>query len=150
MHQSTVQDQVQQSFDRFRGDYAVAEQAYLMSGSTSAAQASFSAFTTQRVYQLSQELSGSLGRVAAVAKKGQTASSLRQFLNSRILSPQPSGGLLGGLRASTAPVGTTAATASLYTLAADSAINAAETASLNAIRSLRSGLFTGNQHIYGK
>jgi hypothetical protein len=141
---------IEQSFNSFRTDYFQAQQNFLVDSNTSAGQAAFLAFTTQRVYQLSQELGASLGRVAVGTSKDSSITSLRVFLNNRFLAPKSPVSLLGGLSSATPPVGTTTAGSQLYSLAANSAINAAETASTNSIGSLDSGAFTGNSHLYSK
>lgn len=148
-HQTT-RDAIEQSFRSFQTDYFQAQETYLQKNNTPLGQTAFINFTTQRVYQLSQELGGSLNRIAISVSKGQSVASLRPFLNSRILSPQSKGSLLGGLLASTPPSGTDPNAAQLFTAAASSAISAAETASSNAIGSLHSGAYTGNKHDYHK
>ncbi len=91
-----------------------------------------------------------MSHVAVRTTKGTAVTSLRLFLNSRIVAPAAPGSLLGGLTSATPPVGSTATNSQLDTLAANSAINAAETASLNAVGSIRSGAYSGNLHLYEK
>lgn len=134
--------QVAQIFDAFRVEYGAARNAYLAGGATAPALTSLQAYTNQRVYELSQELSGVLGRVASTSPRKKDADGVRSFLNNRILSTQSTGSLLGGLLTSTPPAGSTPATSSLYIMAADSAIDGAETSTLNAVTSLRTGLYS--------
>jgi hypothetical protein len=136
-----IQAQVNDSFDRFSRDYLEAQGAYLSSGTSAAA---LKAFTAQRVNLLAQELTRTLSRVPGsferIANKGQQSKNgsnvvLTGFLNRKINGPQNTS-LLHILN-SDAVVPTPApsgAGATLYTLAATNAIQAARYSTINAIR----------------
>jgi hypothetical protein len=135
------QAQVNQSFDQFTTDYFQAQGAYLSSGAPSAY---FTASTTERVYLLAQELHrilsrvpGSLDTIDDAQERSVTNHTvdLWPFLRKVITGPAPpnSSSLLQNLDSVIPPPGTHGAAATLYTLSAANAIQAARHATINVI-----------------
>jgi len=144
-----VAAQIGDTFDRFQADYLQAQGAYLSSG---APQVTLTTFTAQRVNLLSQELVRIFARLpgsfSKIENSGQRASagnaatvfqavlyrnvsgaantSLVQILNSNAVVPPP---------------GTSGAAATLYTLTATNAIQAARTSLINAARFIANKTF---------
>ncbi|QDV39046.1 hypothetical protein [Tautonia plasticadhaerens] len=150
---SRVSDGIDRAFDSFTADYLQAQSAYLAStppgtpmNALTAARNAFESLTVQRVNLLSQELIQELSRVPGSLQRatGQANTPLQSFLNRRINSPRPmSQSLLSTLLSDTVipPPGTTGATASLYTLTATNAIEAARVSTANATKFTVSGVF---------
>jgi hypothetical protein len=148
-----VSDAIDRAFDSFTTDYLQAQAAYIASGGTPELRRTFLNVTAQRVKLLSQELTQSLSRVPGTLDRGrgQSSAPLQQFLSRRITSPRPSSQSLLSVLSSdsivptvTTPTNTAgAAAASLYTLGATNAIEAARVATVNAAKFSSSGIFRG-------
>jgi hypothetical protein len=134
----------------FQTDYFLTQSIYLNQSNNTDGQQAFASFTNQRVYQLTQELTSSLGRVAVSTQKGQPITSLGLFLRNRFLRSENPQSMVGGLNSAIPPVGTKPESAQIYSEVALGAINGAKAAALNAVGSLSSGAYTGSKHAYAK
>lgn len=152
VHQQSVIAEVNQAFDSFTSDYDQARATYLASiqgvSNTSAAMTSmnaFTAYTKMRVSLLSQQvISSFLQTPQANARAHGKDNVLKQLVNSKLIGPQnsaPAGSLASELMTSLPQPGTSAATASLYSLAQDNAIESARIAVINGINIVKNGDF---------
>ena len=142
-----IERELDGAFDEFSTDYFAAQQIYLKNSNTADGKDAFNRYVVQRVNLLTDELSSVITRVPGGAdrSKGEVPP-VQSFLQNRIAATTP-GALLGGLQAATPPVGTMPNGAELFTLSAQSAIEAARTATENGIRYLANGVFQGkHQH----
>lgn len=140
-----VSDDIDRMFDSFTTDYLQAQAAYLASP-TIQARTVFEKSTTQRVNLLAQQLTQTLVRLPGMLarEKGASAVPLQQFLNRRISNPRVATTLLSTLINSTIPpsnMSLGASEATLYTLTATNAIEAARVATVNASKFATSGIF---------
>ncbi len=146
----TVVDQINTTFDRFTTDYLQAQSAYFASG-TSANRNSMVAFTKQRVSLLTQELihvmtrlPGSLSQLQA-GHFGPSTVTLQAFLSRRINGSTSSSlqSILTSNNSDAIPkaIPLNNASATLYTLTATNAIEAARASTLNGAQFLYSGNF---------
>jgi hypothetical protein len=150
--------QVSATYDQFVNDYLQAQGAYL---SSAAAQATFTTYTTQRVNLLAQQLTqifallpGSFSKIQDSAQRTSTNSAVlfQAFLHRNIngtgtTTDTGSSSLLTTLNSTAVvppatPAKPTGAAASLYSLAATNAIQAARTATINAARFIARGTFS--------
>jgi hypothetical protein len=167
--QQPVIGQVNQAFDSFQADYDQARATYFasLSGQTVGDVTTMNAFalyTQQRVSLLAQQLiSSALQYPQGTARGHGQMSPLKQLISTKIYnqSPmalpasvtaqmpqtqilaaeQPAGSLAQSLLQTIPPPGTSAATASLYSLSQDNAIDAARVAVINGVTILKSGYF---------
>ncbi len=155
--QTTVVAEVNQAFSSFQNDYDQARATYFASianqssVSTATTQA-FTLYTQQRVNLLAQQLISSfLQYKSATAKPHGQASSLQVLINHRIIGingQATAGSLAQSLLATIPPPGTSAPTATLYSLSQDNAIAAAQVAVLNGAGILRNGDFGNTSATY--
>lgn len=153
-----ISDQIDAAFDSFLRDYLEAQAAYLASGTDTAITEVFKEFVTQRVNLLSQELTmtmsrlpGSLNRLKGKMRTNNANSDivLQAFLRRQItggvgtMDGDGTGSLLMSLTSSQAlpPPGTSGSAATLYTLTATNAIEAARSSAVNAAKFLVNGNF---------
>ena len=139
------------AFDRFTNDYFQAQGAYLSSG---VASAPFTAFTTQRVNLLAQELTrifailpGSFAQITSSHQRALNKSDvLFQAILYRNINGAPQTSLLKTLNSASVvpPPSTSGAAATLYTLTATNAIQTARTALINSARNIANG--AANKH----
>lgn len=133
---SSIGDRIDQDFDSFRADYDQARATFFSSiqnqpAPSPATTYAFTAYTTQRTSLLAQEVLGTVGQARLGAGRGRA---LRHLVATKIIGPRdqmPPGSLAQALLASTPQPGTTAPTASLYSLSEDAAIESARVAILN-------------------
>jgi hypothetical protein len=136
---STVASEVDQLFASFQQDFDQARATYFTSiqnqpNPSAATTYAFSAYTIQRVSLLSRQM---LGILVPASHHPGGPQRVRPLVTSTIMGPKdqmPPGSLANALLASTPQPGTTAPTASLYTLAQDNAIASAEVGILNAVQ----------------
>ncbi len=155
--QTTVVAEVNQAFSSFQNDYDQARATYFASianqssVSTATTQA-FTLYTEQRVSLLAQQLISSfLQYKSATAKPHGQASSLQVLINHRIIGingQATAGSLAQSLLATIPPAGTSAPTATLYSLSQDNAIEAAQVSVLNGAGILRNGDFGNTSATY--
>jgi hypothetical protein len=144
--------QVNAAFDQFTADYVQAQGAYLSSG-TPADSMAFKSFATEAVQVLAQSLTRTLSRIPAslVYIKdahqrmlgGNSSIVLQAILYRNINGGSGSGSLLQTLTATSVIPATppTDAAASIYTLTATNAIQAARLSMINAVKLLRMNTF---------
>lgn len=155
--QTTVVAEVNQAFSSFQNDYDQARATYFASianqssVSTATTQA-FTLYTQQRVNLLAQQLISSfLQNKSATARPHGKASTLEVLINHRIIGingQATAGSLAQSLLSSIPPAGTSAPTATLYSLSQDNAIAAAQVAILNGAGILRNGDFGNTSETY--
>ena len=148
--QTTVVAEVNQAFSSFQSDYDQARATYFASianqssVSTATTQA-FTLYTQQRVSLLAQQLISSfLQYKSATARPHGQPSTLQVLINHRIIGingQATAGSLANSLLTTIPPAGTSAPTATLYSLSQDNAIEAAQVAILNGAGILRNGDF---------
>ena len=142
-----VSDEIDRVFDSFTADYLQAQAAYLAADPAGFEQAgaAFQAATRQRVNLLAQQLTQALVRLPGMLarEKGAAGVPLQQFLSRRINNPVLPTSLLNTLIGTTAaiPPSPGAPEATLYTLTATNAIEAARVATINASKFAISGVF---------
>jgi hypothetical protein len=151
--QQPVIAEVNQSFDSFANDYSQARATYFASiqnvaNPSTATTDAFRLYTQERVSLLAQQLIGSfLQSPQANARANGQQSTLKLLINSKIIGPQnqaPAGTLAKELVVSIPAPGTSQATASLYSLTQDNAIEAARVSVINGVNVLKNGDF-GNK-----
>ncbi len=155
--QTTVVAEVNQAFSSFQNDYDQARATYFASivnestASTATANA-FKFYTTQRVSLLAQQLISSfLQYKPSTARQHGQPSTLQVLINHRIIgiNGEPTAGSLeNSLLTTIPPAGTSAPTATLYSLSQDNAIEAAQVAILNGAGILRNGDFGNTSSTY--
>lgn len=163
LRRSSPQDKVNLAFDRFTNDYLQAQQVYISAATAGLANAdtTFKDYTTQRVNLLSQELVKALGRLPGATSKLKPnqrlnqpiSTALQSFLFRKINGTTVQGATgsydnISLLTALTAAVPSSSATnplpapaATLFTLKAASAIQAARLNTTNAAFWMSSGAF---------
>ncbi len=156
-HQAAVAAEVNQAFTSFQNDYDQARATYFASivnestASTATANA-FKFYTTQRVSLLAQQLISSfLQYKPSTARQHGQPSTLQVLINHRIIgiNGEPTAGSLeNSLLTTIPPAGTSAPTATLYSLSQDNAIEAAQVAILNGAGILRNGDFGNTSSTY--
>ncbi len=149
-HQTAVAAEVNQAFSSFQNDYDQARATYFASivnqssVSTATTQA-FTLYTQQRVSLLAQQLISSfLQYKPATARQHGQPSTLQVLMTHRIIGingEATPGSLANSLLTTIPPAGTSAPTATLYSLSQDNAIAAAQVAVLNGAGILRNGDF---------
>jgi hypothetical protein len=152
-HQQPVIAEVNQAFASFTGDYDSARATYFASiqnvpDPTPATTMAFSLYTKQRVSLLAQQIISSFlqSPQGTARAKGQSPA-LEQLVATKIINPSgqdPKGSLARSLVQTIPPPNTSAATASLYSLSQDEAIQAAQAAVINGVNIVKNGDF-GNQ-----
>jgi hypothetical protein len=156
-HQTAVMAEVNQAFSSFQNDYDQARATYFASmvGQTSPSSDTMSAFkfyTTQRVSLLAQQLISSfLQYKSGTARQHGQPSTLQVLINHRIIGTNggaTAGSLASSLLTTIPPAGTSAPTATLYSLSQDNAIAAAQVAVLNGAGILRNGDFGNTSATY--
>ncbi|QEH34696.1 hypothetical protein OJF2_32370 [Aquisphaera giovannonii] len=148
--QSAISAEVTQAFTSFQNDYGQARSTYFSSiadptavtGDTTNA---FTLYTKQRVSLLAQQLISSfLQYKPSTARQKGKPSTLQVLINHRIIGingQATAGSLASSLLSTIPPAGTSAPTATLYSLSQDNAISAAQVAVLNGAGILRNGDF---------
>jgi len=156
-HQMTVVAEVNQAFSSFQNDYDQARATYFasianQSTASTAMTNAFKFYTTQRVSLLAQQLISSfLQYKPSTARQHGKPSTLQVLINHRIIgiNGEPSAGSLeSSLQTTIPPAGTSAPTATLYSLSQDNAIAAAQVAVLNGAGILRNGDFGNTSATY--
>jgi hypothetical protein len=144
--------QINASFNQFTANYQQAQGAYLASG-TAADATAFKEYTTQSVGLLAQQLTRTMSRIHSSlvyikdaqqrSLHGGASIVLQAILYSRINGGTGSGSLLQTLTSTAVIPATppTGASATLYTLTAANAIQAARTAMINSVKFLVSNTF---------
>lgn len=148
--QQAFSAEINQAFSSFQSDYDQARATYFASiqnqASPSAATTNaFTLYTTQRVSLLSQQLINIFiqSPQGTSKAKGQPYA-LKQLVSTKIIGTQgqtPKGSLAKSLLEAIPQPGTSAPTASLYTLSQDNAIQTAQDAILNGLSMLKKGAF---------
>jgi len=143
---------VNASFNQFTANYQQAQGAYLSSGTTADATA-FKAFTTESIGLLAQQLTRTMSRIHSSlvyikdaqqrSLHGGSSIVLQAILYSRINGGSGSGSLLETLNSTAVVPATppTGASATLYSLTAANAIQAARVAMINSVKFLVSNTF---------
>jgi hypothetical protein len=148
--QQAMTAEIDQAFQSFQNDYEQARATYFASilnnASPSAATTNaFSLYTTQRVSLLAQELENIFIQSPVGTEKGNGQPyALDVLISKKIIGQQgetPKGSLAKSLVDSTPQPGTSAPTASLYTLSQDNAISTAQVAVINGLSILKKGAF---------
>jgi hypothetical protein len=156
-HQMTVVAEVNQAFASFQNDYDQARATYFASivNQTTVGMDTTNAFkfyTTQRVNLLAQQIISSfLQYKPATARQHGQPSTLQVLINHRIIGMNgeaTSGSLASSLLSTIPPPGTSAPTATLYSLSQDNAIAAAQVSVLNNAGILRNGDFGNTPGTY--
>ena len=156
-HQMTVVAEVNQAFSSFQNDYDQARATYFasianQSTASTAMTNAFKFYTTQRVSLLAQQLISSfLQYKPSTAREHGKPSTLQVLINHRIIgiNGEPTAGSLeNSLLTTLPPAGTSAPTATLYSLSQDNAIAAAQVAVLNGAGILRNGDFGNTSATY--
>jgi hypothetical protein len=140
--------QTNAAFDRFSGDYFQAQGAYLSSG---AAQGTFVSFTDQRISLLAQELTrifarlpGTFSYINSAHQRDMTGSDvLFQAILKRNINGTPPSSLKSKLDSNDVvpPPGTSGGGATLFSLTATNAIEAARTSMILAAKFIANGTF---------
>jgi hypothetical protein len=148
--QQAFSAEINQAFSSFQSDYDQARATYFASiqnqSSPSAATTNaFTLYTTQRVSLLAQQLINILIQSPeGTAKAPGQPYALKSLISKQIIGPQgqaPKGSLAKSLLETVPQPGTSAPTASLYTLSQDNAIQTAQDAILNGVSMLKNGAF---------
>lgn len=151
--QQPVVAAVNQAFDSFTSDYAAARAAYFASildvaNPSADTKNAFVLYTKQRVSLLANQVIGNFLQYAQGTARGKgQPDALRQLVSTKIISPQGQevvGSLASALTSTIPPPGTSAATASIYSLSQDNAIASARVAVLNGVNIVKNGDF-GNR-----
>jgi hypothetical protein len=157
-HQQPIIAEVNQAFTSFTSDYDAARATYFASiqnvpNPTTATTMAFALYTKQRVSLLAQQVVSSfLQSPQGTARAHGQPPALMQLVSTQLINPKgedPKGTLARSLLDTIPPPGTSAATASLYSLSQDNAIQAAQTAVINGINIVKNGDF-GNQASHNK
>jgi hypothetical protein len=143
--QQAFSAEITQAFSSFQSDYDQARATYFASianqtNPSAATTNAFSLYTTERVSLLAQQLINVFIQSPEGTAKGQGPYSLKQLISNKILGPSK-GTLNKSLLATIPQPGTSAPTASLYTLSQDNAIQAAQVAVLNGLSIVKNGAF---------
>jgi hypothetical protein len=148
--QQAFSAEINQAFSSFQSDYDQARATYFasISNQTSPSAATTNAFTLyteQRVSLLAQQLINILiqSPVGTAKAPGQPYA-LKSLISKQIIGPQgqtPKGSLAKSLLVTIPQPGTSAPTASLYTLSQDNAIQTAQDAILNGVSIMKNGAF---------
>jgi hypothetical protein len=153
----TVVAEVNQAFASFQNDYGQARATYFASivnqaSPSMATTQAFTLYTTQRVSLLAQQLISSfLQYKPATARQHGQPSTLQVLISHRIIGingQATAGSLANSLLTTIPPPGTSAPTATLYSLSQDNAISAAQVAILNGAGILRNGDFGNTSGTY--
>jgi len=156
-HQMTVVAEVNQSFSSFQSDYDQARATYFasienQSSASMATTQAFTLYTQQRVSLLAQQLISSfLQYKPGTARQHGQPSTLQVLMTHRIIGingEATPGSLADSLLTTIPPAGTSAPTATLYSLSQDNAIAAARVAVLNGAGILRNGDFGNTSATY--
>jgi hypothetical protein len=156
-HQLAVQAEVNQAFASFQNDYSQARATYFASivdqpNPNLATTQAFTLYTQQRVNLLAQQLISSfLQYKPGTARQHGQPSTLQVLITHRIVGINggaTAGSLANSLLTTIPPAGTSAPTATLYSLSQDNAIAAAQVAILNGAGILRNGDFGNTPATY--
>ena len=151
--QQPIVAEVNQAFASFTSDYSNARATYFASifnvpNPSTATTNAFSLYTKQRVSLLANQIISSfLQSPQGTSRAHGQPSSLGQLVARKLINPQgvgAPGSLVNSLLATIPPPGTSSATASLYSLSQDNAIESAQVAVINGVSILKNGDF-GNQ-----
>jgi hypothetical protein len=143
--QQAFSAEITQAFSSFQSDYDQARATYFASianqtNPSTATTNAFSLYTTERVSLLAQQLINIFIQSPEGTAKGQGPYALKQLISNKILGPSK-GTLNKSLLATIPQPGTSAPTASLYTLSQDNAIQSAQVAVLNGLSIVKNGAF---------
>ncbi len=157
-HQMAVAAEVNQAFTSFQNDYGQARATYFaslanQSTADAATQNAFTLYTQQRVNLLAQQLISSfLQYKPGTARQHGQPSTLQVLISHRIIGMNGQtnnpGSLANSLLTTIPPAGTSAPTATLYSLSQDNAIAAAKVSILNWTGTLRNGDFGNTPATY--
>jgi len=156
-HQMAMAAEVNQAFASFQNDYDQARATYFasivnQSTASTATTNAFKFYTTQRVSLLAQQLISSfLQYEPSTARQHGQPSTLQALINHRIIGINggpTDGSLESSLQTTIPPAGTSAPTATLYSLSQDNAIAAAQVSILNGAGILRNGDFGNTSATY--
>ena len=139
--QQSVAAEVNQVFDSFQGAYSQARGTYFTSiqdqaNPSGATTNAFALYTTQQVSLLSQQI---LNIFVQTKRSPAQSHALKRLVAKTIIGANqqsPPGSLAGSLLETIPQPGTSAPTASLYSLGQDNAIQAARVAILNGVKNL--------------
>jgi hypothetical protein len=154
--QQAFSAEINQAFSSFQSDYDQARATYFASiqnqASPSAATTNaFTLYTSQRVSLLAQQLINILIQSPqGTAKAPGQPYALKTLISKQIIGPQgqaPKGSLAKSLLVTIPQPGSSAPTASLYTLSQDNAIQTAQDAILNGLSIMKNGAF-GLQKVF--
>jgi hypothetical protein len=144
--QQAFSAEIQQAFSSFQSDYDQARATYFASivnqpNPSAATTNAFTLYTTERVSLLAQQLINIFIQSPEGTAKGQGQPyALKQLISNKIIGPHKDT-LNKSLLATIPQPGTSAPTASLYTLSQDNAIQAAQVAVLNGLSIVKTGAF---------
>lgn len=156
--QQPIVAQVNQAFDSFASDYGNARATYFasimnVSNPSTATTDAFRFYTKQRVSLLANEIISAFLESPQGAGRGHgQPNTLKQLVSLKLITPQGKdrpGSLANALLTNIPPAGTSSATASLYSLSQDNAIESARVAILNGVSIFKNGSFgnqTGHHH----
>ncbi len=156
-HQMNVVAEVNQAFTSFQNDYDQARGTYFASianqaSASAATTQAFTLYTQQRVSLLAQQLiSGFMQYKPSTARPHGGKPSLEVLINHRIIGINGGatpGSLENALLTTLPPAGTSAPTATLYSLSQDNAIAAAQVSILNGAGILRNGDYGNTTSTY--
>jgi len=156
-HQTAVAAEVNQAFSSFQNDYDQARATYFASivnqaNPSTATTDAFTLYTTQRVSLLAQQLISSfLQYKPGTAQQHGRPSTLQVLITHRIIGINGEatvGSLANSLLTTIPPAGTSAPTATLYSLSQDNAIAAAQVSILDGAGILRNGDFGNTSATY--
>ena len=148
--QQAMSAEIQQAFTSFDNDYDQARATYFASISNQpspspATTNAFTLYTTERVSLLAQQLINIfIQSPQGTAKAPGQPYAVKQLITTKIIGNQgehPRGSLDQSLMNTIPQPGTSAPTASLYTLSQDEAIQTAEVAILNGLSIIKNGAF---------
>jgi hypothetical protein len=148
--QQAMSAEIQQAFSQFQNDYDQARATYFASilnqtTPSAATTNAFTLYTTQRVSLLGQQLVNIfIQSPQGTAKAPGQPYALKQLISTKIIGPQgqhPKGSLIESLLQTIPQPGTSAPTASLYSLSQDEAIQTAQVAVLNGLSITKNGAF---------
>jgi hypothetical protein len=148
--QQAMTAEINQAFASFQNDYDQARATYFASilnltSPSAATTNAFTLYTTQRVSLLAQELVNIFIQSPEGTEKGNGQPyALDTLVSKKIIGQQgetPKGSLAKSLLDSIPQPGTSAPTASLYTLSQDNAISTAQVAVVNGLSILKKGAF---------
>jgi hypothetical protein len=148
--QQAMSAEIQQAFSQFQSDYDQARATYFASilnqtTPSAATTNAFTLYTTQRVSLLGQQLVNIfIQSPQGTAKAPGQPYALKQLISTKIIGPQgqhPKGSLIESLLQTIPQPGTSAPTASLYSLSQDEAIQTAQVAVLNGLSITKNGAF---------